>query len=165
MHPAYLWHYNMCIINSCLLKKVRTFANARKIEYIQTIAAVVGQVCHAPLHISFHHSRCNLYLCTHVYPFAELFWISHSTAHSFTISVFFCIAYGQLTRRSVLMEIPEIFQCCELHLAGYHFYVLNNAFVCHDGFKRRNTFHSTKDFENRRNHRIYTEVSPVDNKQ
>uniref|UniRef100_A0A8D0GT51 Beta-1,4-glucuronyltransferase 1 n=1 Tax=Sphenodon punctatus TaxID=8508 RepID=A0A8D0GT51_SPHPU len=45
----------------------------------------------------------------------------------------------------------RISQACELHVAGYHFAMLSNAFLVHKGFKVPNEFHTQKDTENQRN--------------
>lgn len=46
-------------------------------------------------------------------------------------------------------------QACELHVAGYEFWVLNEAFVVHKGFKLPSDFHPQKDAENRRNRELF----------
>ncbi|XP_063002278.1 beta-1,4-glucuronyltransferase 1 [Elgaria multicarinata webbii] len=45
----------------------------------------------------------------------------------------------------------RISQACELHVAGYRFSVLSNAFLVHKGFKVAGEFHAQKDAENQRN--------------
>ncbi|XP_006002511.1 beta-1,4-glucuronyltransferase 1 [Latimeria chalumnae] len=45
----------------------------------------------------------------------------------------------------------RISQACELHVAGYMFSILNNAFLIHKGFKIPSEFHAQKDVENQRN--------------
>ncbi|XP_048375573.1 beta-1,4-glucuronyltransferase 1 [Sphaerodactylus townsendi] len=45
----------------------------------------------------------------------------------------------------------RISQACELHVAGYRFLVLSNAFLVHKGFKVASEFHAQKDAENQRN--------------
>nr|XP_020671669.1 beta-1,4-glucuronyltransferase 1 [Pogona vitticeps] len=45
----------------------------------------------------------------------------------------------------------RISQACELHVAGYRFSVLSNAFLVHKGFKVASEFHAQKDAENQRN--------------
>ncbi|XP_060108111.1 beta-1,4-glucuronyltransferase 1 [Heteronotia binoei] len=45
----------------------------------------------------------------------------------------------------------RISQACELHIAGYRFLVLSNAFLVHKGFKVASEFHAQKDAENQRN--------------
>lgn len=45
----------------------------------------------------------------------------------------------------------RISQACELHVAGYRFLVLSNAFLVHKGFKVASEFHPQKDAENQRN--------------
>ena len=37
----------------------------------------------------------------------------------------------------LILLLLYVFQACEVYLAGFQFVVLNNAFVLHDGFKRR----------------------------
>ncbi|XP_039625148.1 beta-1,4-glucuronyltransferase 1 [Polypterus senegalus] len=49
----------------------------------------------------------------------------------------------------------RISQACELHVAGYKFTVLNNAFLVHRGFKVPGEFHARKDEENRRNRILF----------
>ncbi|XP_067831639.1 beta-1,4-glucuronyltransferase 1 [Heptranchias perlo] len=45
----------------------------------------------------------------------------------------------------------RISQACELHVAGYTFAVLDDAFLIHKGFKLTSDFHPRKDEENQRN--------------
>ncbi|OQR75873.1 N-acetyllactosaminide beta-1, partial [Tropilaelaps mercedesae] len=45
----------------------------------------------------------------------------------------------------------RISQACEMHIAGYSFAVLNNAFVVHRGLKRSGDFHREKDKDLDRN--------------
>ncbi|XP_072345418.1 beta-1,4-glucuronyltransferase 1 [Scyliorhinus torazame] len=49
----------------------------------------------------------------------------------------------------------RISQACELHVAGYSFAVLDNAFLIHKGFKLATEFHPQKDEENRRNRILF----------
>ncbi|KAI4893986.1 hypothetical protein NFI96_021045 [Prochilodus magdalenae] len=49
----------------------------------------------------------------------------------------------------------RISQACELHIAGFSFSVVSNAFVVHRGFKVQGEFHSRKDEENRRNRLLF----------
>ncbi|XP_078392563.1 beta-1,4-glucuronyltransferase 1 [Cetorhinus maximus] len=49
----------------------------------------------------------------------------------------------------------RISQACELHVAGYTFAVLDNAFLIHKGFKLASEFHPQKDEENRRNRILF----------
>lgn len=49
----------------------------------------------------------------------------------------------------------RISQICEMHVKGFTFYVLNNAFITHKGFKFKKNFHETKDYENKKNSKIY----------
>nr|KAG5694590.1 hypothetical protein BaRGS_015003 [Batillaria attramentaria] len=44
---------------------------------------------------------------------------------------------------------------CEMHVAGYEFAVLNNAFLVHKGFKTKTGFHTTKDNEQNRNRLLF----------
>ncbi|XP_033105009.1 beta-1,4-glucuronyltransferase 1-like isoform X2 [Anneissia japonica] len=45
----------------------------------------------------------------------------------------------------------RISQVCELHVAGFKFSVLDNAFILHLGYKTKTGFHSSKDEENLKN--------------
>lgn len=47
------------------------------------------------------------------------------------------------------------FQVCELHMAGYRFAILNNAFLVHKGFKVQGVFHSNKDLELEHNRMLF----------
>ncbi|XP_071962217.1 beta-1,4-glucuronyltransferase 1-like [Antedon mediterranea] len=49
----------------------------------------------------------------------------------------------------------RISQVCELHVAGYTFSVLDNAFVLHKGYKTKTGFHSNKDKENLKNKYLF----------
>ncbi|XP_069509572.1 beta-1,4-glucuronyltransferase 1 [Ambystoma mexicanum] len=49
----------------------------------------------------------------------------------------------------------RISQACELHVAGYTFLVVNNAFLVHKGFKVSGEFHSKKDAENQHNKLLF----------
>ncbi|EDV21862.1 uncharacterized protein TRIADDRAFT_29667 [Trichoplax adhaerens] len=49
----------------------------------------------------------------------------------------------------------RISQACELHLAGYNYVILNNAFVVHQGLKTPHSFHSNKDSQNARNRDLF----------
>ncbi|KAJ6654280.1 hypothetical protein lerEdw1_007377 [Lerista edwardsae] len=49
----------------------------------------------------------------------------------------------------------RISQACELHVAGYRFLVLSNAFLVHKGFKVGSEFHPQKDVENQRNKLLF----------
>ena len=42
----------------------------------------------------------------------------------------------------------RISQVCEMHVKGFKFYVLNNAFIMHKGFKSKKNFHKSRDLEN-----------------
>nr|CAD7592592.1 unnamed protein product [Timema genevievae] len=44
---------------------------------------------------------------------------------------------------------------CELHVAGYKFSVLNNAFLVHKGLKTAGSFHSDKDLDQERNRVLF----------
>ncbi|KAH3851583.1 beta-1,4-glucuronyltransferase 1-like isoform X2 [Dreissena polymorpha] len=48
-------------------------------------------------------------------------------------------------------------QICEMHMLGYSFAVMNNAFVIHRGFKEPESFHETKDLEHRQNELVFKE--------
>ncbi|XP_039299350.1 beta-1,4-glucuronyltransferase 1-like isoform X2 [Nilaparvata lugens] len=49
----------------------------------------------------------------------------------------------------------RISQVCELHVAGYKFSVLNNAFVIHLGFKTPTSFHVDKELDQERNRILF----------
>ncbi|XP_046665043.1 beta-1,4-glucuronyltransferase 1-like [Homalodisca vitripennis] len=49
----------------------------------------------------------------------------------------------------------RISQVCELHVAGYKFSVLNNAFLVHQGVKTHSSFHADKDAELERNRMLF----------
>ena len=49
----------------------------------------------------------------------------------------------------------RISQICELYMAGYRFFVLNNVFTVHQGYKRLEGFHMEKNIENRRNFLLF----------
>ncbi|XP_049636127.1 beta-1,4-glucuronyltransferase 1 [Suncus etruscus] len=49
----------------------------------------------------------------------------------------------------------RISQACELHMAGFTFEVLNEAFLVHKGFKETLKFHPQKEAENQRNKLLY----------
>ncbi|CAG5121419.1 unnamed protein product [Candidula unifasciata] len=49
----------------------------------------------------------------------------------------------------------RISQVCEMHIAGFKFHVLNNAFIVHKGFKVKDGFHGSKGAENRRNKQLF----------
>ena len=49
----------------------------------------------------------------------------------------------------------RISQVCELHIVGYRFFVLNNHFLVHKGFKKQDKFHDDKDIELDRNRLLF----------
>jgi len=49
----------------------------------------------------------------------------------------------------------RISQICELFMADYRFFVLNNLFTVHQGYKRLGGFHMEKNIENRKNFLIF----------
>ncbi|XP_023226323.1 beta-1,4-glucuronyltransferase 1-like [Centruroides sculpturatus] len=49
----------------------------------------------------------------------------------------------------------RISQVCELHVTGYKFSVLNNAFVVHRGLKTPTSFHKDKDLDQERNRILF----------
>ncbi|XP_046382479.1 beta-1,4-glucuronyltransferase 1-like [Ischnura elegans] len=49
----------------------------------------------------------------------------------------------------------RISQVCELHIAGYKFSVLNNAFLVHQGLKTPDSFHPEKDADQERNRLLF----------
>lgn len=46
-------------------------------------------------------------------------------------------------------------QACELHVAGFHFAVLDGAFVVHRGFKESGGFHGGREAELHRNRQLF----------
>lgn len=48
-----------------------------------------------------------------------------------------------------------LFQSCELHVAGFQFLVLDNAFIVHRGFKTVTDFHETKEMEQNQNRLLF----------
>ncbi|XP_070576846.1 beta-1,4-glucuronyltransferase 1-like [Ptychodera flava] len=51
----------------------------------------------------------------------------------------------------------RISQVCEVHISGYNFAIMDNAFILHKGFKTPSDFHSQKDEENVQNKLLYTQ--------
>lgn len=49
----------------------------------------------------------------------------------------------------------RISQVCEMHVAGFTFHVLDNAFLLHKGFKRQSGFHGSRNAENDRNRLLF----------
>ncbi|XP_035826917.1 beta-1,4-glucuronyltransferase 1 [Aplysia californica] len=49
----------------------------------------------------------------------------------------------------------RVSQVCEMHVAGFTFHILDNAFLVHKGFKTPGSFHAQKDAENKRNKVLY----------
>jgi len=49
----------------------------------------------------------------------------------------------------------RISQVCEMHISGYDFYILDNAYLIHHGLKDKSIFHSSKDAENSLNRDLY----------
>lgn len=49
----------------------------------------------------------------------------------------------------------RISQVCELHIAGYKFSVLNNAFLVHQGLKTADSFHRRKDLDQEHNRLLF----------
>ncbi|XP_041354474.1 beta-1,4-glucuronyltransferase 1-like [Gigantopelta aegis] len=49
----------------------------------------------------------------------------------------------------------RISQVCEMHIAGFQFSVLNNAFLVHHGFKEPKEFHKTKEDELNKNRLLF----------
>lgn len=58
-----------------------------------------------------------------------------------------------------MLIVISLFQVCELYVAGFSFFVLPNSFVIHKGFKKPGKFHSEKEKENRKNWKIFINVS------
>ena len=52
-------------------------------------------------------------------------------------------------------NISCFWQACELHVAGFKFTVLNNAFLMHHGYKKNTGFHLTKDIEQEQNRILF----------
>ena len=69
-------------------------------------------------------------------------------ARSLISFVIFILQYG----------FNRISQLCHLHMSGFTFHVLQNAFLLHLGFKEKNTFHNKKDEDNEINKLIYRKV-------
>ncbi|GBN68761.1 hypothetical protein AVEN_78391-1 [Araneus ventricosus] len=44
---------------------------------------------------------------------------------------------------------------CELHVSGYKFSVLNNAFIVHRGLKTPNSFHKDKETDQEKNRQLF----------
>ncbi|XP_054711303.1 beta-1,4-glucuronyltransferase 1-like [Uloborus diversus] len=49
----------------------------------------------------------------------------------------------------------RISQVCELHVSGYKFSVLNNAFIVHKGLKTPSSFHKDKDTDQEKNRQLF----------
>ena len=49
----------------------------------------------------------------------------------------------------------RISHACELHIAGYRYFILDQGFLLHQGFKDRTSFHKTKNDENNRNRILF----------
>ena len=49
----------------------------------------------------------------------------------------------------------RVSQICEMYVAGHSFYVLNEGFILHVGFKSKDSFHSTKNSEHLSNYYVY----------
>nr|KAF6464060.1 beta-1,4-glucuronyltransferase 1 [Rousettus aegyptiacus] len=52
-------------------------------------------------------------------------------------------------------ELLQLYQACELHVAGFDFEVLNEGFLVHKGFKEALKFHPQKEAENQHNKILY----------
>ena len=72
----------------------------------------------------------------------EPFYISRNTAPM----------YDERFRQYGFNRISNL---CELHVAAYHFYVLNDAFVIHRGLKKSHSFHSDKQLDQERNRHLF----------
>ena len=59
-----------------------------------------------------------------------------------------------LTLQSLIL-IFSAFQICEMHIAGFNFSVLNNAFLVHKGYKVKNKFYSQKTSDHQENRQHY----------
>lgn len=51
----------------------------------------------------------------------------------------------------------RVSQICEMHMAGFNFTVLNNAFLVHKGYKEKNKFYSQKSVDHHENRQRYEE--------
>ncbi|XP_028399595.1 beta-1,4-glucuronyltransferase 1-like [Dendronephthya gigantea] len=49
----------------------------------------------------------------------------------------------------------RISHACELHIAGYQYFVLDRGFLLHRGFKNKESFHKTKNEENNKNRMLF----------
>lgn len=49
----------------------------------------------------------------------------------------------------------RVSQLCEMHIAGYRFLVLNNAFTLHKGYKTTSIFYSNKEKDHVKNRQLY----------
>lgn len=72
----------------------------------------------------------------------EPFYISRNTAPM----------YDERFRQYGFNRISNV---CELHVALYHFYILNDAFVIHRGLKKSHSFHSDKQLDQERNRHLF----------
>jgi N-acetyllactosaminide beta-1,3-N-acetylglucosaminyltransferase len=57
--------------------------------------------------------------------------------------------------QSILKTSSVSLKVCELHVAGYKFSVLDNAFLVHQGFKTPDSFHAEKDEDQERNRLLF----------
>ncbi|KAL3240825.1 hypothetical protein MRX96_021712 [Rhipicephalus microplus] len=56
---------------------------------------------------------------------------------------------------SEVASFYRAYAVCELHVSGYKFSVLNNAFVVHQGLKTAASFHRNKDADQERNRVLF----------
>ncbi|KAG1658744.1 Beta-1,4-glucuronyltransferase 1 [Nymphon striatum] len=70
----------------------------------------------------------------------------------FYISPFFAPLYDERFKQYGFNRISQV---CEMHVTGFSFAVLNNAFVIHKGMKEVTSFHKSKDEEQHRNKILY----------
>ena len=92
--------------------------------------------------------HCNIFIlkvCFEIFMLYKLYLYENCCVHCLTVACHFtcgehCLCY---------------FQVCELHVAGYKFSVLNNAFLIHRGLKTAMSFHQTKDLDQERNRLLF----------
>ncbi|CAB3378815.1 Hypothetical predicted protein [Cloeon dipterum] len=86
----------------------------------------------------------------HLAPFFEVLW--KDPWEPFFISRNSAPLYDERFKQYGFNRISQV---CELHVAGFKFSVLDNAFLVHDGFKTAATFHNTKETEQELNRILF----------
>ncbi|XP_065336010.1 beta-1,4-glucuronyltransferase 1-like [Cloeon dipterum] len=86
----------------------------------------------------------------HLAPFFEVLW--KDPWEPFFISRNSAPLYDERFKQYGFNRISQV---CELHVAGFKFSVLDNAFLVHDGFKTAATFHNTKETEQELNRVLF----------